>query len=176
MMKVGQLYRENIAAHIKEGLAKRSATFILGYSKISGPKMNDIRKNLRKAGAELYVSKNSVAKRVLGDLHFSTLADRFNGQMMFIFTDADSVEISKTLIKVAKDHAGILIQGGLLDGKILAKEDVKTLSDLPSKPTLIAMLLGTLQSPLVRLAGALNGKTQELLYVLTQLKEQKGGK
>jgi len=176
MMKVGQLFRENMAAHIKEGVAKRNSTFILSYTKISGPQMNDIRKNLRKAGAELFVSKNSIARKILGDLEFSNLAERFNGQMMFIFTNSDSVEISKALIKVAKDCQGVLLQGGLLDGKVIAREDVKKLSDLPSKPILIAMLLSTLQSPLVRLVGALNGKTLELLYVLTQLKEQKGGK
>ena len=69
----------------------------------------------------------------------------------------------------------VCIAGGLLEGKELNKNDVKKLSDLPSREVLLSMLLSTIQSPLTRLAGALNAKTRDLISVLKQLSEKKGG-
>ncbi|MFA5060394.1 MAG: 50S ribosomal protein L10 [Candidatus Omnitrophota bacterium] len=174
--KVGKLFRETMAGLIKEGLEKRSSTFVVNYSRVSSSKMDDFRKNLHRVGADLYVSRNSIARRALKELKFDTLADKLDGQTAFIWSDADSVEVSKALVKFSKSCEGILLRGGLLEGKMLGQDDVKRLSDLPSRIVLLTMVASTLQAPLNRLAGALTGKTRDLLYLLKQISEQKGGK
>ena len=175
MKKVGQLFRENLTAQVKDGVVKNSSLFLLTYTRLSSPKMSDLRKNLRKAGARMYVSKNSMARLALKELKKETLAERLQGQSAFIWCNTDSVEVSKILVKFAKDSENILIQGGLLEGRVITKDDVKKLSDLPSREVLLAMLFGAIQAPLTHLAGALNAKTRELLSVLKQLSEKKGG-
>ena len=95
--------------------------------------------------------------------------------MAFVWSQADAVEVAKALVKFAKECENIKIRGGLLDGKILEKDQIIQLSELPSRQVLLTMLLSTIQSPLTRLAGALSGKTQELLSILKQLSEKKGG-
>jgi large subunit ribosomal protein L10 len=175
MKRVGQVYRDTLVNRIKDSVDKKNNTFLLSYTKLSGPQLNDLRKTLKKVGADVCVSKNAIAQIALKNLKHDRLADRVNGQTAFVWSDADSVEISKILIKFAKDIENIKLQGGLLEGKILEKDDVKKLSELPSKQVLLAMLLGTLQSPLTRLAGALNAKNRELLSILKQLSEKKGG-
>lgn len=177
MIKVGTYFRQRLCDSIKEGIKNRQATFLVGYAKISSGQMNEIRKNLKKVGVKFFVSKNTITQRALRELNFPTLADRINGPTALIWADADSVEVSRSLVKLAKDYeGGILIGGGLFEGKILEQDDIKRLSQLPSKTILLTMLLGTLQSPLVRLAGALSGKLRELAYLLQQLSERKGGK
>ncbi len=175
MTKVGQLYRQKLVNRIKDSLDKNSNVFVLSYSKLSGPKANDLRKSLKKAGADVFVAKNSLARLALKDLKHDSLAEKVSGQTAFIWSSSDAVEISKLLIKFTKDAETLKIQGGLLDGQILKQSDVKTLSDLPSREVLLSMLLSTLQSPLSRLASALNAKTQELLSILKQMSEKKGG-
>ena len=173
MSKVGKLYRESIATFIKEGVKEKGDLFLVSYTKISSIQMDTLRKTLRKTGAKLYVAKNTIAKRTLKDLQFDRLSDWINGQTAFIWSGTDSVEVSKTLTKFAKEYQGLLLKGGLLDGKILEAADVKRLSDLPSREVLLTKLLGSMQSPIVGLLGALNGKTRELIYLLKQLSEQK---
>ena len=173
-VKVGQIYRNTVATHIKEGVQKRGNIFLITYTKVSSAQMDGLRKTLKKVGAKMYVSKKTIAERTLKDLQFDTLANRLKGQTAFIWGDIDSVEVSKTLTKFTKECQGVLVHGGLLDGKVIEAVDVKRLSDLPSREALLTMLLGAMQSPLVGLLGALNGKTQELLSLLKQLSEQKG--
>ena len=173
MTKIGRIYRESIAGNIREGVKAQGNIFLISYSGVSSIEMDNLRKTLKRIGAKLYVSKNSVARRTLKDLQFDTLANRLNGQMAFVWGEIDSVEVSKAIAKFAKGREGILIQGGLLQGKVLEANDVKRLSDLPSREILLAQLLGTLQSPTVRLMGALNGKAQELMSILKQFSEKK---
>ena len=176
MKKVGQLFRENLIEQIKDGVEHNNSLFLLTYSRISAPKISDLRKDLRRAGARMYVSKNSIARLAFKELQKEELAQKILGQSAFIWCNTDSTAVSKILVKFAKESDSILLQGGLLQGKVIQKEDIKKLSELPSREVLLAMLFGTIQSPLSRLAGALNAKTRELLSILKQLSEQKGGK
>ena len=172
MKRVGRIFRESMVAHVKEGIQNRNSTFMLSYTKVSGPQMNSLRKGLKTIGAELCVSRNSIAEIALKDLNFEKLTQRISGQTAFVISDADSIEVSKTLIKFMKECEGLQIQGGLLEGVILEKADIQRLADLPSRPILLTMLLRTLNTPMTRLARALNGKTRDLLSVLKQLAEK----
>lgn len=176
MKKVGQLFRENFVSHIKENVNSNNNVFLLSYSQLSGEKLSDLRKNLSNAGANMYVSKNSIAQLALKELEKEPLSQVIEGQTAFIWSSSDSVEISKILVEFAKGIDSVSVSGGLLEGKILSKDDVKKLSELPSREVLLSMLLSVIQSPLTRLAQALNAKTRDLLSVLKQLSEQKGGK
>ena len=175
MKKVGQLYREDLSNRIKEAIDHNSNVFLVSYSSLSGAQLNDFRKSLKKAGADVFVSKNSIARITLKNLKHDKLAERIKGQTALVWSSADSVQVSKILIKFAKDSENIKLQGGLLEGKILEQDDIKKLSDLPSREVLLSMLLGTIQAPLTRLAGALNAKTRDLLSILKQLSEKRGG-
>lgn len=175
MKKVGQLYRENLVNHVRKGMDGNKNIFFVTYSRLSAPQMNDFRKNLKTIGADVYVSRNSIARIALKNLKKDNIIEKMTGQTAFIWSNADAVEVSKALIKFIEKCDSIKVQGGLLDGESIEKEDVKRLSDLPSKQVLLAMLFATIQAPLTRLAGALNAKNRELLSILKQLSEKKGG-
>ena len=65
------------------------------YSKISSLQFGDFRKDLEKAGANAYVSKNRIAQLTLKDLGHEALADRISDQTAFVWSNEDSVAISK---------------------------------------------------------------------------------
>ena len=176
MKRVGQLFREHLVGQVKEGLANNDNIFLLSYSQISGLQMSDLRKSLRQAGASVCVAKNSVVRVALKEIEQESLAKKMSGQTALVWGGADSAEVSKVLINFIKEDENLVVRGGLLQGKLLEEGDVKKLSELPSREVLLAMLLSAIQSPLTRLAGALNAKTRDLLSVLKQLSEQKGGK
>lgn len=174
-MKIGRIIRERMAEEIKQCVESRGNTFVISYSGVNGFQMNQFRKNLEKIGSQVFVSRNTIAQLALKELSYEKLAEKISGQTAFIWSDADSVEISKILIKFGKEREGVVVQGGILDGNFIGADEVKRLADLPSREILLTMLAATIQSPLTRLASALNGKTRELIYLLKQLSEQKGG-
>jgi len=175
MKRVGQLFREKLVNEIKDGFNNHSSIFLLSYSQLSGQDINDFRKNLNKAGANVCASKNTIARLALKDVRQESLAEKISGQTAFVWSNEDSAAVSKILIDFEKEFEGVIVQGGLLDGKILDQSDIKRLSDLPSREVLLSQLLGTIQAPLTRLIGAFNAKSRDLLSILKQLGEQKGG-
>jgi len=176
MKKVGQLFREGLVNQIKKGIDENANVFLLSYSNISGIKISGFRKNLEQADADVFVSKNSAAQVALKELKHDKLAERISGQTAFVWSNKDAVEIAKLIVKFEEEVKNIEFKGGLIEGKEIEPSDIKKLSDLPSKEVLLAMLFSAIQSPLTRLAGALNAKTRDLLSILKQLSEKKGGK
>lgn len=175
MERVGKIFRKGLSDGIKQGVENNSSVFVFSFSALSATKMNSLRKGLRKVGAKVVVSKNRVAKIALKEIQHEALGENVNGQTAFVFSDQDSVAVSKALLDFAKSCEGLLVQGGLLDGNILRKEDVKRLADLPPKEVLQAKLLGLISAPITRLYSALNAKSRELLSILKQLSEKKEG-
>lgn len=175
-MKVGRLIRESVNSRISKSVQERQNTFLISYSKVSSFEMSEFRKALIQVGAEIYVSKNRIAQRALKDLDISELSEKIKDQIAFVWSDKDSVEVAKVLVKFANDFEGLNVQGGILEGRAIAESEVQRLSDLPSREALLTMLAQTMQAPLVRLAGALIGKTRDLLSILKQLSEKAGGK
>ena len=172
---VGKIFRDRMVNQIKGGVEENSNLFLLSYRNISGIQMNSLRKSLKKVGAQMYVTRNSIIQIALKGLEQKDLADRVEGQTALVWSNTDSVEVSKVLVKFTKDFQGILLKGGLLEGKLLNQGDITTLSDLPSKNVLRSILLATILAPLTRLAGAFNAKSSDLLSILKQLSEKKGG-
>lgn len=175
MKRVGQAFRESLVNRIKDGVGQNGCTFLVSYSQVPGSQLNDFRKRLKAAGAQVYVSKNSLAQIALKDIQQKSMAEKITGQMAFVWGRADSAAMAKALVQFAKECPNVTIRGGLLDGTIIEKEQIIQLSELPSRTVLLTMLLGAIQSPLTRLAGTLNAKTRDLLSILKQLSAKKGG-
>ena len=173
-MKVGTIYRQKMANAVKTGVSNKSSTFVVSYRGISSAKMNILRKDLRRKKAEVLVSKTSVTRIALKEAKQESLADSIKGQTALILSNADASEVSKVLVNFSKSYEGFVVCGGVLDGAFLTEAEVKTLSDLPSREVLLAKLLGTMAAPISRFAGALNGKTRDLISILKQ-KSEKGG-
>jgi len=174
MIKVGTIYRQKMATAIKEGSSKQSSTFVVSYRGISSAKMNTLRKDLKRKKAQVLVSKTSVARIALKEAKQEDLAKSLEGQIAMILSSSDASEVSKILVKFAKDYQGFVVRGGILDGAFLNEAQIKTLSDLPSREVLLARLVGLMAAPVSRFAGALNGKTRDLMSILKQ-KSEKGG-
>ncbi len=175
MEKVGKVLRASLRKGIKDGIENNQAVFLLSYTAISSSEMGTLRKNLSKVGAKVHVPQNRIAKLVLKELKNDSLADKIKGQTAFVWTSSDAVSVSKTLIKFLDQNKNVVISGGLLDGAVLVSGDVKRLSDLPAKEVLQAQLLQVMLAPMTRFAGLLNAKSRDLLSILKQYGEKKGG-
>ena len=174
-MKVGEIFRKQLVSAIKDGVDKNQNTFLVSYSCISAAQMNILRKDLSRKSAKMKVTKSKIARIALKDQKLESASSNIKDQVAFVHSDSDAAEISKILVKFSKECKGFAVQGGLLQGAFLPKEDVTRLSDLPSREVLIAKLLSLMQSPATKLAYILNAKSRDLLSILKQYSEKKGG-
>lgn len=175
MGKIGKVFRESLVSSVKNGVQSSTSTFLLSYSAVSASQMDELRKDLKRLGARMYVSKNRIAQIALEEADQKILSKEVNGQAAFVWSDTDASVISKTLTKFADKCKGLSIRGGVLAGGLLHANDVKRLAELPSREVLLSRLLQVMLSPVTGLYDVLNGKTRELLSILKQLSEKKGG-
>ncbi len=174
-MKIGKIYREKITKKLQDGVEKQSSAFVINFRNVSSGEICTLRKTLQQKNAKVYLSRNSLARVGLKGSLLASITDNLDGQTLFVWTNSDPVEVSKILVKFAGKNENIAIRGGVVSSQLLMKSDIKRLSDLPAKEVLLAQLLGTLQSPMTRFARVLNGKTVELLSILKQISEKRGG-
>ena len=156
--------KEAVVAEVKEKLGKSSSVILVDYKGINVEDVTELRKRFREAGVDYKVYKNTLFKRAASELGIEVLHEHLQGTVAVAFGINDAVAPAKTLNQFIKDKpkTPISVKVGYVEGKMMGAEDVKALGDLPSRDTLIAMVLGGLQ-----------GSIRNLAYMLNTIKEQK---
>ena len=147
--------KQAIVNELSEKLKKATAGVVVNYSGITVDNDTKLRAELRKAGVEYKVYKNSLTARACEEAGLGGLKDEFTGMTAIAISENDPIAAAKIL----KDYAGKVetfeIKAGFLDGEVMNKEAVLDLADTPSKEVLIGKLVGSLMSPLYGLAFGL---------------------
>lgn len=158
--------------HLTEKLAHAKSVVFTNYRGLKHKQLEEIRKVLKKLGAELVVAKNRLLLRSLGEKS-KDAKDSLNEPTAALFSYEDEVAPIKELLKYFKTSGAGKVKGGFLGTTILAQSEVERLADLPSRKELLSKLAGQLQTPLSRLHYALSWNINRLAWALNAIKEQK---
>ena len=113
-----------------------------------------LRKQLREAGVEFKVVKNSILRRAAEKAGLEDLASVFVGPSAVAFSNEDVVAPAKILNDFAKNADALEIKGGAIEGAVASKEEILALATLPNREGLLSMLLSVLQAPVRNVALA----------------------
>ena len=113
-----------------------------------------LRKQLREAGVEFKVVKNSVLRRAAEKAGLEELASVFVGPSAVAFSNEDVIAPAKILNDFAKNAEALEIKGGAIEGAVASKEEILALATLPNREGLLSMLLSVLQAPVRNVALA----------------------
>ena len=149
--------------------------FITGFSGLKDSEIQDFRIKLDEQKVVHRVIKNSLFKRIAGKagIEDEGLDSMLKGQSAFSIGGADAVAVAKTIRDFGKDCENLEIKGAYLDGKVLDQGGVMALASLPSRPELLAKIVGSIASPLYGLVNVLSGNTRNLVGVLQSIKDKK---
>ena len=173
MKKIGLLVKETSGSRIKESFKSSNGLIIVKYSGVSSPDMSSLRKTLKSAGANLFVVKNSVARRAMKELGLNDLIGSVEAPCGMIFFKDEPVDTSKVLCTFRKDHDKLVLEGGFLIDRLLTRKDIETMSKLPSKDILRAQVVMALNAPISGLVIVLNQTLKKFVYCLDQVKQKK---
>lgn len=141
---------DEITSKFKDSMS----TVIVDYRGLSVSEVTELRKQLREAGVEFKVYKNSLTRRAAEAAELTGLNDSLTGPNAVAFSTEDVVAPAKILNDFAKKHEALEIKAGVIEGTVATAEDVKALAELPSREGLLSMLLSVLQAPVRNLALA----------------------
>ncbi len=107
------------------------------------------------------------------DLGWEGLEKKVEGTSAISTVRGEVTTVCKLLATFSKDHEGFILQGGLVAGQIVSKEDVNALAKLPARHVLLSQLAGVIQSPLRSLAYLMQAPLRSLVLVLNAVQQRK---
>jgi large subunit ribosomal protein L10 len=173
MEKFGKIYRISAEKALKSRLDESISVFIVKYTGLNAAKLGELRQNLKGVGARLFVSKNSLAKRVVSSIGNESLSDFINGPIGFIFIKDDPVAPSKILNTFIKENEAFAIKGGFLQDRLLSKADIQSLANLPTRDRLIAITVAGIKSPITNFVLLLNQLLTRFVIVVKAISDKK---
>lgn len=146
--------KQAVVAGLIETLKSSASGVLVNYEGITVAEDTALRNELRKAGVEYSVVKNTMVRRALDDTGLSELDDVLHGTTSLAVCKEDPIAPMRVVHKFAKGLNGdrFVIKAGFMDGKVLPLEDIAALAELPSKEVLLGQVLGMMLSPITSLA------------------------
>lgn len=139
---------------ITEQLKNSVSTILVDYRGLTVAEVTELRKQLRDAGVEFKVYKNTMTRRAADSLGLSELNELLVGPSALAFSNEDVIAPAKIINNFAKEHEALEIKAGVIEGSYVPVEDVKAIASLPSREGLLSMLLSVLQAPVRNFAYA----------------------
>ena len=146
--------KSNYVSSLKESLNNNEAMMIYHYQGLNVNQLDDLRNQMREAGALLKVTKNRITKIALKDTQHEEAISLFSGQTG-VALSKDPITLAKTLVNFQKKNAMLKIVGGVMDSKVLAPEDVAKIATLPTLDEARAKIAAILQTPAQQLISIL---------------------
>ena len=131
---------------------------LVDYKGITVEEDTKLRKELREAGVNYFVEKNTMLLRAFKECGIEGFEEALNVTTALAVSNDDQTAPARILGKFA-EKAGdekFNLKAGYIDGEVYDQAGVIALSKIPSKDTLLAQLVGSLQGPLQKLAATLN--------------------
>ncbi|MGM9929580.1 MAG: 50S ribosomal protein L10 [Bacillus sp. (in: firmicutes)] len=146
--------KKQIVQDIAEKMKSSKSTIVVDYRGLNVSEVTELRKQLREAGVEFKVYKNSLTRLAADAVELADLKAALTGPNAIAFSNEDVVAPAKILNDFAKKHEALEIKAGVIEGNVATVEEVKALAELPSREGLLSMLLSVLQAPIRNLALA----------------------
>lgn len=166
--------KQEVVASLHRMFADAETVVVARYNGMTVAEINDLRNQIRQAGARFRVAKNRLARRALEGTKFKALDDLFTGPTACAFSK-DPVAAAKVVVNYAKSNGKLVVVGGAFGPEKLSVEGVKTLAALPSLDQLRGKIVGLLQAPATRIASVLKAPAGQLARVLNARSQQQGG-
>ena len=164
--------KQKIVEEIKGKVDEAQAVVLVDYRGLNVEELTELRSKYREAGIEYRVYKNTMMRFAFKDAGYEDFNEYLTGPNAIAFGFEDPVQAAKITHEFAKTHEKLEIKAGIVDGKIIDIEEVKSLASLPSREVLIAQALGGLNAPITGFVNVLQANISNLVYALDAVRQQ----
>ena len=145
-------------------LIKNSAAGVLvSYEGITVEGDTKLRKEMREAGVKYFVEKNTMLRFAFKNAGLDDITGVLEGTTAIAISNDDQTAPARILGKFAEDtnNEKFKLKAGYIGSEIYDEAGVNALSKIPSRDTLLAMLVGSLQGPMQKLAATLQALVEK---------------
>ncbi|EEP44493.1 ribosomal protein L10 [Collinsella intestinalis DSM 13280] len=167
-------YKIDAVAEIESKIESNAGVYVVSYNGLTVLQAQELRKQLREAGAQMKVYKNNLVRIALENKEQPNLDEMLVGPLAYVFFEEEPVSAAKVLKEFAKKSKGVLeIKGGISDGQAVSAAEVDAIAELPSKDQLLGQIAGLINGFARDIAVCVNGVSSGLARTVQQISEQK---
>lgn len=171
-MAVTRQVKEDALKVLVDKFGRSKSVVFANYRGLDVASISELRNQLRKEDAEMKVAKktlmNIAAKDLVGELDKKMM----DGQVVATFSYDDPLSGIRILYKFSKKNDKIRLLGGIVDGKLVGADIIQQYAKLPSRPELLAKLLGSMNAPVSNFVGVCNSLVAGIVRVLNAYKDK----
>ena len=154
MAKIEQ--KQVIVNEIKEKLEKATSVVMVDARGLTVEQDTALRKQLREAGVDYKVYKNTMVHFAIQGTQFEGLSEYLEGPSAMAYSTEDATAPARVLAQFAKTADKLEIKAGVVEGTVYDAKGMAAIANIPSRDVLISKLLGSLQSPITNFARVMN--------------------
>jgi large subunit ribosomal protein L10 len=157
-------------AELTDKFRESSATVLTEYRGLTMSQLSTLRRSLGRE-TTYKVSKNTLTRRAAREAGVTGLDELLVGPTAIAFVGGDPVVAAKSLRDFAKTNPTLVIKGGVIDGRPMSADDIRTLADLESREVLLAKLAGAMKGTLTKAAGLFQAPLSQVARLAAALHE-----
>jgi large subunit ribosomal protein L10 len=165
--------KEKTIAELQDKLQRAQLAILAGYTGMNVEKITVLRNELRKAGTECRVLKNTLFGIAAEKTDYAGLKGHLRGPLAVVLTYDDVVAPTKVLSEFARKNAELDVKVGMMGGKLLDRKQLEALATLPSKEVLLAKLLSVFVGVQASMVQVLAAVPRSFVQVLNAYREKK---
>ena len=158
---------------LEQRLRASSIVILTDYRGLSVGEIGTLRGKLRGASLEYRVAKNTLLSRAAERAGVAGLDPYLTGPTAVVFGNHDPGAPARLLQDFIRQFRKLAIKGGVVEGQTLDAAGVQALATLPTKPELLARVVGAVQGPLFALVSVLSAAPRGLVTALEALRKQR---
>ena len=170
-MKLEQ--KQTIAEELQGQLTSSDVVYLTDFTGLTVEAIGALRRQLREAGAEYRVVKNTLTLRALEGTDIPDLTEHLQGPTALVFGGTDPVAPAKVVREFAKGNdERPVVKVGIVERRVVTQEEVTRLADLPPMDHLLASIAGGLTAGVGGIAGVLNSLIRDIAYMVEEVAKQ----
>ena len=144
--------KQPIVQEIASAVDGAKAAVLVQYLGLTVEQDTALRKELREAGVQYKVYKNTLMRRAFEGTEFEALSKHLDGPNAIAVSKDDPIIAEKILSKYAKNIKCFSLVGGVIEGQYADAAKLDEMASIPSREILLSRLLGSIQAPIAHFA------------------------
>ena len=146
--------KKQAVAELSEKIGAAVTGVVVDYKGTTVADDTALRKELREAGVDYFVVKNTILGRAIEGTDLEEMKSVLEGTTAIALSNEDYTAAARILCKFAESHESFKVKSGFLDGKVVDVATLESLAKLPTKEVLLATVCSAFQAPIAAFARA----------------------
>ncbi len=166
--------KEAIIAEVSDKASRAAALYFADFTGVTVAEETELRREFRKSGIEYTVVKNTLARKALEQVAgHDRVFEKLIGPTGIAFSYEDAIAPAKIFKKFSDKTGKLRLKIAVVEKQFFEGVQLDELAKLPSRPELIAGILGSIQSPISGIVGTIHAVMRDLASVIDQIEKKK---